>query len=407
VTERDARRAAEAAARQSYGRLLAILSAATRDIGAAEEALSQALVAALAHWPERGAPANPEAWLLTAAKRAHLDAIRHGKVVEAAAVEVGRRIEEALTQSRPFPDERLKLMFVCAHPAIDENIRTPLMLQVVLGLDAARIARAFLAPVPAMAQRLVRAKVKIRDAALRFDVPEAAELPGRLADVLQAVYAAYGAGWDEVGAEAQGPEGLAGEAIYLGRLIAAMMPEEPEPQGLLALMLYCESRRAARRDALGRFVPLTAQDPSLWSRDMVIEAEGLLTAASRRGRFGRFQCEAAIQSVHAQRGVTGVTNHGALRALYDLLLERAPSMGVIVARAACLLEAEEPAEALSALERAPAGLAEAYQPYWVVKARALERLGRSADGETALAKAIELTKDPSVIGFLTARGPAS
>jgi RNA polymerase sigma-70 factor (ECF subfamily) len=399
---REAKQAAEAAARRSYGRLLAILAGATRDIAAAEEALSEALVAALASWPERGVPANPEGWLLTAARRAHLDALRHAKVTVAARRDIVLRAGEAATRGEGFPDERLKLLFVCAHPAIDPAVRTPLMLQAVLGLDAARIAKAFLVPAATMAQRLVRAKTKIRDAGLRYAVPEPAELPGRIDDVLQAIYAAYGTGWNAIGT-ADDQQDLAGEAVHLGRLIVSLAPKEPEPKGLLALMLYCESRRAARRDAAGRFVPLSRQDTALWSRDMIIEAEGLLTEASRHGRFGRFQCEAAIQSVHAQRGITGVTNHAALRTLYDLLLERAPSLGVIVGRAANLLESGEAEAALAALDEAPAALAEAYQPYWVVKARALQRLGRPA--EAALGIAISLTDDPSVSEFLAQPRP--
>jgi RNA polymerase sigma-70 factor (ECF subfamily) len=201
-------------------------------------------------------------------------------------------------------------LFLCAHPALDEAIRTPLMLQTVLGLDAERIARAFLVAPSAKGQRLVRVKARIRDAGLRFVLSEAEMTAGRLGDVLDAIYVAFDTGWD-----AEDGTDLTGEAVFLARLIVAQMPGEPEPQGLLALMLYCEARRAARRDTEGRFVPLDRQDAKAWNRSMIIEAEGLLAQASRRAQFGRFQCEAAIQSVHIQRPITGVTNWAALETL--------------------------------------------------------------------------------------------
>ncbi|WP_198148196.1 DUF6596 domain-containing protein [Elstera litoralis] len=199
-----------------------------------------------------------------------------------------------------FPDERLKLLFVCAHPAIDPASRTPLMLQCVLGLDAARIGAAFLVPAATMGQRLVRAKAKIRDAGIGFQTPEATDLPDRLEAVLAAIYAAYGTSWDAVPGS-DGATGLAAEALYLARLVAGVLPNQPEALGLLALILYCEARAGARRDAAGGFVPLAAQNPALWSRDGLIEAEAALTQAARFGTLGRFQIEAAIQSFHVQK----------------------------------------------------------------------------------------------------------
>jgi RNA polymerase sigma-70 factor (ECF subfamily) len=292
----DAARTAEEAARASYGRLVAILAHRTRDIAAAEDALSEALVSALAVWPRRGVPKNPEAWLLTAARNRLKNAARADHVRRVAGPEVVlRNIPE--DQDDGLPDPRLRLMFVCAHPAIDPAARTPLMLQTVLGIDAARIAQAFLVEPAAMSQRLVRAKARIRDAGLRFELPRPEELEERLGAVLDAVYAAFGRGWDELD-HPEAPETLTSEAIWLARLLAALMPEEPEPKGLLALMLYCTARRAARRDAAGAFVPLNRQDARLWNRSMIVEAEGLLTRAAQAGRFGRFQCEAAFQSVH-------------------------------------------------------------------------------------------------------------
>lgn len=257
-----------------------------------------------------------------------------------------RADERAEAEGWSTRDERLALLFVCAHPAIDEGVRTPLMLQTVLGLDAQRIGSAFLVAPSTMGQRLVRAKAKIKEGGLRFEVPDASQLAERLDDVLRSVYVAYGAGWDDL----SGGRGLSEEALFLGRTLLGLLPEEPEVKGLLALMLYCEARRGARLDDAGLFVPLAQQDPGRWSRPLIVEAEGLLSQAATAQRFGRFQCEAAIQSVHAQRAITGVTQHQALRVLYDLLLSRVPSMGVAVARAAALLEAGDLQGAAPALD---------------------------------------------------------
>ena len=398
----DARRAAELAARVSYGRLLAMLVSWSRDIAAAEDALAEAFTSALAVWPERGVPTNPEAWLLTAARNRMRNIYRHKDIQVAAQQELQRRIEERSTQeSDLFPDERLKLLFICAHPAIDPSIRTPLMLQTVLGLDASRIASAFLISPATMGQRLVRAKAKIRDSGMRFEVPADESLPERLNDVLNAVYAAYGTGWNLISGGAPGIQGLTTEAIFLGRLLVSLMPDEPEARGLLSLMLHCEARRHARRDQQGRFVPLAEQNPTLWSRGMIIEAEGLLTSASSSGQFGRFQCEAAIQSVHAQRPITGRTNHDALRILYDLLVTHAPSVGVLVGRAAAKLDAGHPEEALRHLEDMRSPATERYQPYWVTRAHVFAAMKRFGEARELLQTAIELTEDRAVRAYLS------
>lgn len=257
-----AQRAAERAARASYGKLVAILAARDRDIAAAEDALSDALVAALKVWPEQGVPSNPEAWLVTAARNIRKNAARSSAVRLRAEPEILDRIVERVEtagHAAALPDERLRLLFVCAHPAIDAGVRTPLILQTVLGFDAARIASAFLVPPATMSQRLVRAKARIRDAGLTFSLPDEADQAGRLDAVLEAIYAAFGAGWDGLDT-ADDPAALTGEAIWLVRLILEQMPGEPEPKGLLALMLYCAARRSASRDEQGRFVPLDRQD---------------------------------------------------------------------------------------------------------------------------------------------------
>lgn len=396
-----AARAAERVARESYGKLIAILAAQDRDIAAAEDALSDALSAAMQAWPVRGVPSNPEGWLVTAARNGRKNTLRGSSIRMRAEPEILRRIEEGEDRQQPSPlsDERLRLMFVCSHPAVDPAARTPLILQTVLGIDAARIARAFLVPSATMAQRLVRAKARIRDSGLTFAFPEREDLPPRLEAVLDAIYAAFGSGWD--GLDTAGdPEGLSGEAIWLARLIAALLPEEPEPKGLLALMLYCTARRAARRDTEGRFVPLDRQDARLWDRTMVIEAEGLLTRAAQAGKFGRFQCEAAIQSVHIQRPITGRLNLKALKTLYDMLVDQTGSLGAQIGRAVVLAEAGDHGSALNLLSALPKDRVEVHQPWWVARARVAALAANHSLERDSLRRAIDLTDDVAVRAFL-------
>jgi RNA polymerase sigma-70 factor (ECF subfamily) len=396
----DARRAAETAARAAYGRLLAILTARSRDIAAAEDALSEGFLAALRTWPDGGVPDNPDAWLLTAARNSARNTARHQGVVDAAAADLALLQDETAPDAPAVPDDRLKLMFVCAHPAIDAALRTPLMLQTVLGLDAAQIGAAFLVAPAAMGQRLVRCKAKIKDARLRFELPTAEDMPERLQDVLNAIYAAYGTAWDAVAGADTGCRDLADEALFLSRLLVALLPAEPEARGLLALMLYCESRRAARRSPEGHFVPLKRQDARLWTRSLIVEAENQLTEASRAGVFGRFQCEAAIQSVHVQTPITGRTNHHALATLYGLLAVHCPGVGVLVGQAAAMVEAGEPAQALAVLGRLQADEVLSYQPYWVTLAHARAAAGDGPSARQALQTAIGLTEDPAIRAFL-------
>jgi RNA polymerase sigma-70 factor (ECF subfamily) len=396
-----ARDTAERVARDSYGRLVAILAARSRDIAGSEDALAEALVTALRTWPVRGIPANPDAWLLTTARNLMKNEARHQAVIAAAAPDLLTFRQPDAGGDSVFPDERLKLLFVCAHPAIDETIRAPLMLQAVLGLDAVRIGSAFLVPPSAMGQRLVRAKAKIRDAGLRFEIPTGEDMPERLTDVLAAIYAAYGVGWDGLHGTDPSVIGLTEEAIHLARVLVSLLPQAAEAQGLLALMLYCEARRNARRDRAGGFVPLDRQDARLWSRDMIIEAETWLTRASRFGQFGRFQCEAAIQSVHVQRPLTGKTNHEALVTLYRLLADHEPSTGAMVGLAAVLVDAGRPEEAMHILDGLPESQADSYQSYWVTRAKMHRTLGQEAAEAEALQKAISLTKDEAVRIFLS------
>lgn len=397
--EVGARIAAETAARTSYGRLIALLASRSRDIAAAEDALSDAFAAALRVWPQTGVPQRPEAWLLTTARRRLGHGARAHRVHEAASEHIERTHQELQAlEATDFPDVRLRLLFTCAHPAIDESIRTPLMLQTVLGLDAARIAGAFLVAPAAMGQRLVRAKAKIKDAGISFEAPAAADLPDRLADVLRAIYAAFTAGWD---GPATPRADLTAEAIYLGRLVVQLLPGAPEALGLLALMLYCEARRPARRDAEGRFVPLAQQDTRRWSRDLIIEAETVLVAAAQiPAAPGRFRIEAAIQSVHTQRAITGTTLTGPLVTLYDLLVAHAPSTAAQVNRAAAHAEHFGPAAGLALLSALPLEHVEAYQPFWVVRLHLMLRLGHEVEAHHARARALDLTEDPAVRTYL-------
>jgi predicted RNA polymerase sigma factor len=400
-------RTIERVARESYGRLVAYLSSHTHDVGSAEDALSNALVAALESWPRDGVPQSPEAWLLTVARRSFIDLVRHRQVAEASEPTLALLREEFkepnMTLSPEFPDERLKLMFVCAHPAIDPAMHTPLMLQTVLGLDAARIAHAFLISPTTMGQRLVRAKTKIRDGGIRFELPQGSELPQRLDAVLEAIYAAFGIGWDDMAGVDQRGRDLVEEAIWLARVLLQLMPKEAEVHGLLSLMLHCEARRPARRGPDGRFVPLSEQDCEKWSRPLIEEAERHLGEAASRGRNGRFQLEAAIQSVHAERARSGRIQWNAIVMFYEQLVRISPTLGTRTGYAAAVAEAKGAETGLAALDGINAEDVSAYQPYWAVRAHLLQRLGKTPEALGAFDRAIGLTEDPAVRRFLLQR----
>ena len=396
--------AAEAAARTSYGRLVARLAAQWRDVSRAEDALADALLAALETWPRTGVPDRPEAWLLTAARRRLIDSARRTTVAASAEADLTMMLEERGDGAHgAFPDTRLALMFVCAHPAIEPSARTPLMLQTVLGLDAARIASAFIVAPVTMSQRLVRVKAKIRDAGIGFEIPDARELPARLGAVLEAIYAAYGTAWDDVAGADPQSRGLAEEAIWLGRVLVDLLPGEPEAAGLLALMLHCEARRDARRDDDRRYVPLSEQDPRRWSRAMIEEAEKVLAEAARAGMPGRFQLEAAIQSAHAHRAVTGRTDWEAIALLYSALLRVAPTVGARVGHAAALAEAHGADAGRAALDAVDPDSVAQYQPYWALRAHLMGRLGHAAEAGDAYARAIGLSQDAATREFLVGR----
>jgi RNA polymerase sigma-70 factor, ECF subfamily len=408
--EDRAREAAEAVARRSYGKLVALLAARTRDVAGAEDALSEAFAAALVDWPARGLPRSPEAWLLTVARRRWIDATRRRRSAEEAAGHVrlvAEELEAAAADDAALPDERLALMFACAHPALEAGIRAPLILQSVLGFDAAAIGSAFLVSPAAMAQRLVRAKRKIREAGIPFQVPEGAQLAARLDAVLEAIYAAFAEGWsDPSGADAR-RRSLAEEGIWLGRLVASLLPQEPEALGLLSLMLHAQSRRSARRDAGGEYVPLADQDPASWDARLIAEAEDLLSRASALPGAGRFQLEAAVQSAHAVRRFTGRSDWAAIERIYDALLTLTGSPVVALNRAVAVAETRGPAAGLEALD-ALAGdrrLAE-YQPYWAARAGLLAGTGQLRAADEAYERAIGLEADPAVRRFLERRRTA-
>jgi RNA polymerase sigma-70 factor (ECF subfamily) len=401
-----ARAAAEAAARQSYGKLVAYLAARTRDVAGAEDALADAFAAALERWPQTGVPEKPEAWLLTVARRRSVDAVRRRLTSEAGRDHLRLIAEEmeAHMADEDLPDERLRLMFACAHPAIEAGVRAPLILQTILGFDAATIASAFLVSPATMGQRLVRAKTRIRDTGIPFRVPELAELGERLDTVLEAIYAAFAEGWsDPAGTETQG-RNLATEGIWLGRLVASLMPDEPEALGLLALMLFAEARRAARRNAAGDYVPLADQELALWDEVLICEAETLLRRAAAKGVVGRYQLEAAVQSAHVTRRLTGQTDWMAIKHLYDALSVIAGSPVVSINRAVAIAEADGAAAGLCALDELgdDKRLAD-YQPYWAARAGLLARLGKTLEAAEAYDRAIGLERDAAVRRFLQQR----
>lgn len=400
---RDIAAQATLAARESYGKLLAILAARTRDVAAAEDALADAFAAALAQWPRGGVPANPVGWLLTVARRSAGHAAARRQTADRSIAMVQMLEDERNDQvSDGFGDDRLKLMFACTHPAIAEDAQAPLMLQTVLGLDAARIAASFLVAPASMGQRLVRAKRRIRDAGIAFAIPDAEDIPARLSGVLWAIYAAFGTAWDDVSGADQRLAGLADEAIWLARLTVQLAPEQPEALGLLSLMLHCEARRAARRGLDGAFIPLRDQDVTLWSRDMMAEAEAALRSAARAARPGRFQTEAAIQSLHAQSRITGERLTGPLAQLYEVLARFAPTTGVLVARAVALAENGDTDAAMLQLDAIAA--AEAYQPWWAARARVLWLRNQESAAREAATRAACLSNDPGMRRFLLAGG---
>ena len=404
----DTDRAIERALRLSYGKLIAFLSARTRDVAAAEDALSDAFASALQSWPAQGVPDNPDAWLLTVARRRLIDLARQRHVRDDAQGHLLLLAElaqdDADEPAAAIPDDRLLLMFACAHPALDADVHAPLMLQAVLGLNAATIASAFLLSPATMGQRLVRAKNKIKQARIPFRLPAEDELSDRLQAVLDAIYAVYAEGWsDPVDVEGRSRQ-LADEALWLARVVAALLPSEPEALALLSLLLYAQSRRRARRSDNGDYVPLSEQDTNLWDAPMIVEAESLLQRASTpdsRPGIGRFQLEAAIQSAHAVRAHKGESDWHAIAGLYDALSQLTGSPVVAVNRAVAIARSTNAANGLTQLDLISSDKRlQQYQPYWAARARLLAQAGRKAEALDAYQHAIGLETDAAVRRFL-------
>jgi RNA polymerase sigma-70 factor (ECF subfamily) len=406
----DVRAAAERAARTSYGRLVAVLASRTRDVALAADALADAFERALKSWPESGVPDSPEGWLLTVARH------RQSDVLGSAA----RRTSDALPDDHTLAlatstqlddydpeaiaDKRLELLLACAHPAIDPAVRTPLMLQTVLGFEAAQIGEAFAVPGPTMAQRLVRAKRRIKSAGIPFVVPDRTQMPARLGPVLEALYGCFAIDWRGSSAPTV-RESMAGEAQYLALTLAELLDDEPEAWALAALITLSLARVSTRPGET--FVPLDEQDAAGWSRALIVEGNRYLrrAASTRAGdrQIGRFELEAAIQSVHCARAETGTVDWPALRTLHQALVATSPTLGARVALAAATSHVEGPDAGLAVLDAIDDPAARRFQPAWAARAALLAEAGESQSAVAAYEKAISLTTDTPTRRWLQER----